>query len=105
MSAATFTPGPWKYGPLDEENTAKRRVLSASGLLVAEARGATGPASVRDANARLIAAAPELLEALRDVLPFAISLVGDYKPGATDEDFDKINRAVAVIAKAEGSAD
>jgi len=47
------------------------------------------------ANARLIAAAPELLHALKD-------LVGQEEPGAMFS--ERIQRALAAIAKAEGAA-
>jgi hypothetical protein len=53
----------------------------------------TGRSSVDDANARLIAAAPELLSALRDILAEA-----DFGDPALEA------KARAAIAKAEGRA-
>ena len=49
------------------------------------------------ANARLIAAAPELLEALKTLVHEVSS-----QPGSLDAFEDEINAAVAVIVKAEG---
>lgn len=61
MSQAKHTPGPWRVGPVDDT-----RVEDASGNEVAQIDGDynqpdTWP--VMEANARLIAAAPDLLEA------------------------------------------
>jgi hypothetical protein len=50
------------------------------------------------ANGRLIAAAPELLAALRKVLPLVESLVLDGEPYFNDQE-----EARAAIAKAEGT--
>jgi hypothetical protein len=52
-----------------------------------------------EANARLIAAAPELLEALRDLMPEFESRLGDFE---SPEWHDCWNKAVAAIAKATG---
>ena len=58
------TPGPWTHHP--EDNI----ILDASGrrLIEWQARSVSVSVEERDANARLIAAAPELLEALEVVL-------------------------------------
>lgn len=59
-----FTPGPWKIGahPPNGEQT----IGTPKGLMVAVAT--TGAGVPTKANARLIAAAPELLEALQGAL-------------------------------------
>jgi len=61
-----FTPGPWKIGtpPPNGEQT----IGTQKGLMVAVAT--TGANTPTEANARLIAAAPELLEDLRQVLAY-----------------------------------
>jgi hypothetical protein len=82
------TPGPWKacrdichFDTLSE-------VKSDTGLIVAE----VGGIGVEDqaANTRLIAAAPELLEALQEIVTI------------TDRKHDAWDRAKAAIAAAEG---
>ena len=52
-----------------------------------------------EADARLIAAAPDLLEALRDVLDYATA--GPNGTGLT-ENWNVVKAARAAIAKAEG---
>lgn len=88
MSAATFTPGPWMY----------QATASDHDYIVYPESTGRDVALVRDfneANARLIAAAPDLYEALR----LAIS-EGDMGPTGTAG-----KAARAAVAKAEGSAD
>ena len=89
------TPGPWHigmkpgpiiYGPLGEQVA----VPTALFLGAEEAR----------VNARLIAAAPELLEALKGL----VSIVEDEYP-PTDFRHQEAMKAKAIIAKAEGSND
>ena len=88
------TPGPWRR--------AKYKVFSAGESLVANTRS-TGLASDADeANARLIAAAPDLLE----VLSIAIELLRKVEPfpGQADILSGCIEAGSAVIAKATGEA-
>ena len=70
MSAPKFTPGPWR---IERDNSGEPWVRGAWDLVVGEGRermvlASRAPWSTRaaesDANARLIAAAPELLAAL-----------------------------------------
>ena len=58
-----YTPGPWSVG---EENESKADILSDHGEMVAVARGR--PPATLIANARLIAAAPDMLAALKQVI-------------------------------------
>lgn len=93
MSAATFTPGPWTY-----KATAGDHDFS----VYPESTG-RDVALVRDfneANARLIAAAPELLEAAREYLRAVVNTYG--QPPHLDRVANSLKYA---IAKAEGSAD
>jgi hypothetical protein len=118
------TPGPWRW--LDEATlvgdhgyrpvvlTPVRRSLPAMGT-----RGESGliePMSLDHPNARLIAAAPELLKALRDMLdaePFPdlrdegvfeceCGEYADFVPKAAEEPSCRHTRARAVISKVEG---
>lgn len=73
MSEARHTPGPWAT---DDANDAPRDVMSHGGRgLVATAyvilRGGEEECPIACANARLIAAAPELLEACKNALEFS----------------------------------
>jgi hypothetical protein len=78
----SHTPGPWKVSDLDQ-----RAVEGFDGFVVADVRNWP-----KTDDARLIAAAPELLEALKAML------------NAPDEqaDIDAIHAAERAIAKAEG---
>lgn len=61
--------------------------------------GYKGVCEERDANARLIAAAPELLEALKNILAFMDKVV---PPRDDEADGPMISAARAAIAKATG---
>jgi len=91
-NSCRHTPGPWKF---DRKG---RRIVDADGEYVAPATlsryhdDRTDPEAI--ANARLIAAAPDLLAALRDLVNFtAQHNQGKY-----------VMAARAAIAKAEGGA-
>jgi len=86
---SAHTPGPWTVGYLRIEGRAD---------IYADSEP-TSIASVREANAALVAAAPELLEALKVVLPYAKSLPYFSKPCAA-----AVEQAEAAIAKAEGES-
>lgn len=78
---STHTPGPW----FTRHNAKSATVGTASGCIVAK---------TTDADARLIAAAPELLAALKEN-------VRKYESADSDEP-PYMERARAAIAKAEG---
>ena len=101
------TPGPWEAHQRPESPIeCGHRVTTADGLTVCNVTYQL-PTRVdgevvevaRIANARLIAAAPELLEALRDVLGW----VPDGGPWHTDAPMASVARARAAIRKATGS--
>ena len=87
------TPGPWMF-----DATLKGDGSFGGSYIVSNNAKKTWPLAevYREDNARLIAAAPDLLEALK-------ALVADLKPymgqGRMD---DKIRNAIAAIAKATG---
>ena len=97
-ASGVHTPGPWTYrrakypvdGSYDYAIAAK--VGGQEFCIIAEAFGRVADAVWPDAeaNARLIAAAPDLLAALKDVVAVA------------DRKTDEFDRARAAIAKAEG---
>lgn len=87
MSKTKYTPGPWKYG--GNLKTGGVAVTGTSGLICETLADITDD---HRANARLIAAAPELLEALKylvETYPVVFTSAG-------------INQAKIAIAKAEG---
>ena len=98
----SFTPGPWHVSELDGRTVGPVRVLRADGDVpqlqaVARVMDRTGE---WQANARLIAAAPELLQALRDLVDDYEAILGD---GLTAETAPaELRTARAAIAKAEG---
>ena len=93
--SATHTPGPWRVSPSVEGmlcifadvNHRQDGYLDACVCAVSAIMDKT---EIDEANARLIAAAPELLEALERVVAIA------------DRDTVEFNAAKAAIAKAKG---
>lgn len=88
------TPGPWVNvgGWVDSE----KRHADLSGIICSiSAVAARNPESINEANANLIAAAPDLLAALLSIINM------DYQP--TDDESDKVYlKARAAISKALG---
>jgi hypothetical protein len=84
------TPGPWEF---DESFPAGAFVTATSGEIVADTFFVAGDTDISTANARLIAAAPELLERLEELLEYNEILRGSavYK------------RAQDAITKATGA--
>ena len=62
---AEHTPGPWAH--YDDRDTTQRHEIAATGKTVARIYCTNGHEEEDDANARLIAAAPELLSALEAI--------------------------------------
>ena len=88
MSNTTHTPGPWFIeGRLENANIGYRAIIDGEGFTVCN------PSPMGEANALLIAAAPDLLaelEAIAEILS---------QGQALDKDFD-LPRITAAIAKA-----
>lgn len=105
MSAAQFTPGPWKivsYGDGDnlviceQDDTWRICFMATPG-------GSPGAMAKIEANARLIAAAPELYEALALFVAEYVELVESGDAGFWDaEKESKVIIARAALAKARG---
>lgn len=99
-----YTPGPWRYRlTMKAGSPVQGFVINApmdsagNTPVVAEIFPQPYLVMVREENARLIAAAPALLAALREVLPYV--LMGSS--GKTRHEF--LENARAAIAQAEGS--
>lgn len=88
---AKHTPGPWLT---NVGVSTVPRIIVPRGALVATTEGS--PLAARDANARLIAAAPELFTALQTLT--ALCIAQDINLGPA------VANASAVLAKAEGTA-
>ena len=100
-SAAKHTAGPWR---VDTGPKSRGRVISVcKGFPQKPVAQATGQETVdeREANARLIAAAPELLEALQWALAEIDGRTSYQRP---DQKQACNTKARAAIAKAEGGA-
>lgn len=99
MNGSKHTPGPWQLTPryqdkVDVIHSTKAKVPGGASLTVARVTVRESWLAEQEANARLIAAAPELLQALRDVLGWVPS-----GPWHTDEPMKAVERARAVIRK------
>ena len=91
-----FTPGPWRNGK-EADDALTRSIYSPDNLEICFL-SASNPLEFRgeqEANARLIAAAPNLLEACKEVLNM---------PPQFNIPCDLVNKLGQVIAKAEGLA-
>jgi hypothetical protein len=92
MSAPQHTPGPWrveKDGSAEHHNEANV-INGADGTLIVYGQ-------VGDADARLIAAAPEMLEALNEIASW-----GDGEVGPHMDEPDAAHIARTAIAKVTG---
>lgn len=98
---AQHTPGPWDVydGPNDKKELTVNYIdKSGQIIMVADCNSAYAPPKERDANARLIAAAPELLEACKAFLDMEIEIDMEYHKAFKVV----IDKVTAAIAKAEG---
>ena len=96
-TAAKHTAGPWKFTGLSKPSNFADHVaiVQGDGVVLARIRGGvTDDKAIAAANARMIAAAPELLE-------FAKWVAGR---GGDNNCMDIFKRARSLIAKAEGGA-
>jgi hypothetical protein len=107
MGKAKHTPGPWHI----KRNPVRLAVRDKNGDYIAE--DIRGEKEEREANAALIAAAPDLLYAIQAFVDyFEQAGIGSNLTGADEEDgvngFDgdtvfNVRQAKAAIAKAEGN--
>lgn len=110
-----YTPGPWIVCEGDSESQTVF-IEQDRACLIDEEPSTIGEIDLSGegideitglANARLIAAAPELLQSLRDVLRYCVTPSGmsDKGKGRTPEQDAAYTAARAAIAKAEGGAE
>lgn len=98
---AKFTPGPWEY-EVDLQEAGKNLILEFQSVIIGGERRIRMTGENAEANARLIAAAPEMYEALKE-------LIGGLELATHNEliemyidPYGVINNAKRVLAKAEG---
>ncbi len=97
----THTPGPWRIDPDFRRILSPQPANNLSGIPgIADIWNWMGAAET-DANARLIAAAPELLRAIKDARAY-VERAYDYSFPDLDENRRVLNSIDAAIAKAEG---
>jgi len=94
MSHSKFTPGPWQ---VNVWTTGRRTVEGVNAPTIAEIHD-THEDVEKAANARLIAAAPDLYEALRELT----ALMEDVRTGQYTPDSFTTQPARITLAKAEG---
>jgi hypothetical protein len=108
MKTQKHTPGPWavetnlnEYGsPLNVNKDAATTIASCDG------DSGVGDSKEAEANARLIAAAPDLLAALRRAVPWLGKLIADNghaDSAAPNDAIGALRQAEDAIAKAEGN--
>ena len=102
MTKTAHTPGPWEVAYLDHNG---QRVVRAEHIEVCTCwhHSVGSIEKEMEVNARLIAAAPELLEALKKIIARHSELVCSGDCGFWDvEDEEEMKLARAAISKAEG---
>lgn len=92
----SFTPGPWKIIDHDEDYIAITDDEQMYGICKIE-EDASENRSAMKANARLIAAAPELLEALKETIAWM-----NWDEAGWEKDF--VLKVRELIARAEGTS-
>lgn len=93
------TPGPWKAYPIEMNHGLPYTPVAANTLLAKVYSEAFGDYEQSEANARLVAAAPDLLEALRRVVNDWVA--PDGLP-FEDGEMPALDAARAAISKATG---
>jgi len=94
MSEPKWTPGPWRYEEFPSREVLLKRRHWAVGQVNAPARGVGLAFGETDANARLIAAAPELYDELENARAIIAGEAPQYG--------EAITRIDALLAKARG---
>lgn len=97
MTKTKFTPGPWRYQEKSDAYTHIVRTSHPERFLCQLAQDTSGEA---EANARLIAAAPELFQALSEIKLLFQSALLCTNVELAKEGMEYVKRADAILAKA-----
>lgn len=91
MTQPKHSPAPWKSG---------RNVIAADSTVICTVnRPLGGDARIEESNARLIAAAPDLLASLKEMVA---GLLATASLGLNEDEVARLQRAEAAISRAEG---
>lgn len=88
------TPGPWKIVP--GVRGYEHSIMGTDGDAACDVPETSHPTTTAEANARLIAASPDLLEVAR----FAVHYIESNTPGNQTTDLEAVAKIRAAIAKA-----
>lgn len=97
------TPGPWEVCGQFVRTPFRHGEPGAAGLMIADVRFGIWPPAQHDANARLIAAAPAMLEALTKVSMSAVIIPG--MPSEAALSVEVLKEVAAALALATGGED
>lgn len=95
---AKHTPGPWEVCPHDSTRVFRKNDHNDKNRLFIDPTTCSPIVGESEANARLIAAAPELLEACKE----AVALITNHESGHCREFEEAQARLLAAIKAAEG---
>lgn len=100
------TPGPWSFEECGADPSVYKLMSEDGGVIGFPVRGTGGKSQRKEfeANARLIAAAPDLLEALDYLLAQTVDQDLEYGIALTEGELEAREKALAAIANATGSA-
>jgi hypothetical protein len=102
-SVPRYTPGPWEYDMdyiVAPDPDGRHPDIYIAEIAYSDEEGRIASLKQQDANRRLIAAAPELLEALDYLLEQTVDMDLKYGIGLTEGEKDARAKAMTAIAKA-----
>lgn len=96
MTKTAHTPGPWEAEPMEDGCSVAYRINDAHGYEIGVTSGRDGE-SEEAANARLIAAAPDMLAALKECLPLfdMVTALDDHGSNVLGQAENLIRAAIA----------
>lgn len=103
IHARRHTPGPWDYDMdyiVASDPDRRHPDIYIAEIAHSDDEGRIASPPQQDANRRLIAAAPELLEALDELLAQTVDMDLKYGIGLSEGEDDARTKALAAIAKA-----